>query len=116
MTHELHEAADRGTWRLESRDAFANEQLSGLGGSAVAQPVGHECLARLGSPVGCYDLLPDGCAGSQCRWTVNGKHGITRIVGEHGFECGGVLANYANVEEGDTMEVYETRQVERTLS
>ncbi len=33
-----------------------------------------------------------------------------------GFECGVVLANYANVEEGDTMEVYETRQVKRTLS
>jgi translation initiation factor IF-2 len=33
-----------------------------------------------------------------------------------GFECGVVLANYSNVEEGDTMEVYETRQVERTLS
>jgi translation initiation factor IF-2 len=33
-----------------------------------------------------------------------------------GFECGVVLANYANVEAGDTMEVYETRQVERTLS
>jgi translation initiation factor IF-2 len=33
-----------------------------------------------------------------------------------GFECGVVLANYQNVEEGDTMEVYETRQVERTLS
>jgi translation initiation factor IF-2 len=33
-----------------------------------------------------------------------------------GFECGVVLANYANVEQGDTMEVYETRQVERTLS
>ena len=32
-----------------------------------------------------------------------------------GFECGVVLANYANVEQGDTMEVYETRQVERTL-
>ena len=35
---------------------------------------------------------------------------------QSGFECGVVLANYANVEEGDTMEVYETRQVERTLS
>jgi translation initiation factor IF-2 len=33
-----------------------------------------------------------------------------------GFECGVVLANYSNVEQGDTMEVYETRQVERTLS
>ncbi len=27
-----------------------------------------------------------------------------------------VLASYQNVEPGDTMEVYETRQVERTLS
>ncbi|HEX6021168.1 MAG TPA: translation initiation factor IF-2, partial [Solirubrobacter sp.] len=33
-----------------------------------------------------------------------------------GFECGVVLANYQNIEVGDTMEVYETRQVERTLS
>jgi translation initiation factor IF-2 len=33
-----------------------------------------------------------------------------------GFECGVVLANYSNIEQGDTMEVYETRQVERTLS
>jgi translation initiation factor IF-2 len=33
-----------------------------------------------------------------------------------GFECGVVLANYSNVEQGDTMEVYETRQVERKLS
>ena len=33
-----------------------------------------------------------------------------------GFECGVVLANYQNVEVGDTMEVYETRQVERKLS
>jgi translation initiation factor IF-2 len=33
-----------------------------------------------------------------------------------GFECGIVLANYQNVQTGDTMEVYETRQVERTLS
>jgi translation initiation factor IF-2 len=33
-----------------------------------------------------------------------------------GFECGIVLANYQNVQPGDTMEVYETRQVERTLS
>ena len=33
-----------------------------------------------------------------------------------GFECGIVLANYSNIKEGDMMEVYETRQVERTLS
>ena len=33
-----------------------------------------------------------------------------------GFECGIVLNNYADVKEGDQIEAYETRQVERTLS
>ena len=33
-----------------------------------------------------------------------------------GFECGIVLANFADVKEGDIIEAYETRQVERTLS
>jgi translation initiation factor IF-2 len=33
-----------------------------------------------------------------------------------GFECGIVLANYQDVKEGDVLEVYETRQVERALA
>jgi translation initiation factor IF-2 len=33
-----------------------------------------------------------------------------------GFECGIVLRDYQDVKEGDVLEVYETRQVERTLS
>jgi translation initiation factor IF-2 len=33
-----------------------------------------------------------------------------------GFECGIVLTNYADIKEGDQLEVYETRQVERTLT
>jgi translation initiation factor IF-2 len=33
-----------------------------------------------------------------------------------GYECGIVLANYQDVKEGDVLEVYETRQVERALS
>ena len=32
-----------------------------------------------------------------------------------GFECGIVLANFQDVKEGDVLEVYETRQVERAL-
>ncbi len=32
-----------------------------------------------------------------------------------GFECGIVLRNYQDVKEGDVLEVFETRQVERTL-
>jgi translation initiation factor IF-2 len=33
-----------------------------------------------------------------------------------GFECGIVLQNFQDVKEGDILEVFETRQVERTLS
>jgi translation initiation factor IF-2 len=33
-----------------------------------------------------------------------------------GFECGIVLSNYSDIKEGDVLEVYETRQVERTLA
>jgi translation initiation factor IF-2 len=33
-----------------------------------------------------------------------------------GFECGIVLHNYGDVKEGDVIEVYDTRQVERTLT
>ncbi len=33
-----------------------------------------------------------------------------------GFECGIVLANFADIKEGDIIEAYETRQVERKLS
>jgi translation initiation factor IF-2 len=33
-----------------------------------------------------------------------------------GFECGIVLANFSDVKEGDVIEAFETRQVERTLS
>jgi translation initiation factor IF-2 len=33
-----------------------------------------------------------------------------------GFECGIVLENYPDVKEGDVLEIYETRQVERELT
>jgi translation initiation factor IF-2 len=33
-----------------------------------------------------------------------------------GYECGIVLRDYQDVKEGDELEVYETRQVERTLA
>ena len=33
-----------------------------------------------------------------------------------GFECGIVLRNYQDVKEGDMLEVFETKQVERTLA
>jgi translation initiation factor IF-2 len=33
-----------------------------------------------------------------------------------GFECGILLANFQDLREGDVLETYETRKVERELS
>jgi translation initiation factor IF-2 len=33
-----------------------------------------------------------------------------------GFECGIVLANFQDIKEGDVLEAYDTRQVERELA
>jgi translation initiation factor IF-2 len=33
-----------------------------------------------------------------------------------GLECGIVLENFADIKEGDNLEVYETKQVEQTLA
>jgi len=33
---------------------------------------------------------------------------------EEGFECGILLEGYNDLKEGDVLEVYETREVERT--
>jgi translation initiation factor IF-2 len=34
---------------------------------------------------------------------------------EEGFECGITIENFQDVKEGDVLEAYETRQVEREL-
>ena len=46
------------------------------------------------------------------------QHSFTEDAREvsAGYECGIVLRNYADIKEGDVLEVYETRQVERTLA
>jgi translation initiation factor IF-2 len=33
---------------------------------------------------------------------------------QEGFECGILLENFNDVKEGDVLEAYETRQIERT--
>ena len=55
-------------------------------------------------------VIHDGEIGSLRRFNEDVREVLT------GFECGIVLANFQNVQHGDTMEVYETRQVERKLS
>ena len=55
-------------------------------------------------------VVHDGEIGSLRRFNEDVREVLT------GFECGIVLANYQNVQQGDTLEVYETRQVERKLA
>ena len=55
-------------------------------------------------------VVHDGEIGSLRRFNEDVREVLT------GFECGIVLANYQNVQQGDTMEVYETRQVEHKLA
>jgi translation initiation factor IF-2 len=84
--------------------------------------------SRVGVIAGC--MVTDGHAtrGARCRLVRDGTivydgeiaslrrfNDDVREV-QTGFECGVVLKDYMDVKEGDVIEVYETRQVERTLS
>ena len=84
--------------------------------------------SKVGTIAGCY--VTDGrvTRGAKCRLVRDGTivyegeiESLRRVQDDvrevaAGFECGIVLRNYADVKEGDVIEVYDTRQVERTLS
>jgi translation initiation factor IF-2 len=84
--------------------------------------------SRVGTIAGCYVTEGKVTRGARCRLVrdgtivYDGEIASLRRVQEDvrevaaGFECGIVLQNYADVKEGDVIEVYATRQVERTLS
>ena len=55
-------------------------------------------------------IVYDGRIGSLRRF----KDDVREVT--QGMECGIVLENFADVKEGDVLEVYETQQVERTLA
>jgi translation initiation factor IF-2 len=83
--------------------------------------------SRVGTIAGCY--VTDGTLrrGADVRLVRDGAVVYTgRIASlrrfqedvrevQTGFECGVVLENYADVKEGDVIEAFETRQVEREL-
>ncbi len=83
--------------------------------------------SRIGTIAGCYVTQGKVTRGSQVRIVRDGtvihdgrigtlrrfKDDVREV--EEGFECGVVLENYQDVREGDVLEVYETRQVEREL-
>jgi translation initiation factor IF-2 len=84
--------------------------------------------SRVGTIAGCY--VTDGTVrrGGRARLVRDGtvvydgriaslrrfKDDVREVTS--GLECGMVLENYADIKEGDVIEVYETRQVEQTLS
>ena len=114
----------------ELRDAMqgmlAPEEVEESVGSVEVRAIFR--ASRVGTIAGCY--VTDGrvTRGAKCRLVRDGtivydgeieslRRGSddVREVAS-GFECGIVLRNYADVKEGDVIEVYDTRQVERKLS
>ncbi len=84
--------------------------------------------SKIGVIAGCYVTDGKATRGAKCRLVRDGTivyegeiaslrrfNDDVREVAT-GFECGVVLKDYMDVKEGDLIEVYETRQVERTLS
>ncbi|HWT26282.1 MAG TPA: translation initiation factor IF-2, partial [Solirubrobacteraceae bacterium] len=114
----------------ELRDAMqgmlAPEEVEDTVGSAEVRAIFR--ASRIGTIAGCY--VTDGrmVRGARCRLVRDGTIVYDGTIASlrrgsddvrevaAGFECGIVLANYQDVKEGDEIETYETRQVERTLS
>jgi translation initiation factor IF-2 len=83
--------------------------------------------SRVGTIAGCYVVSGTIRRGARVRLVRDGtivhdgrigtlrrfKDDVREV--ETGFECGIVLEGYADVKEGDVLETYETRQVEREL-
>jgi translation initiation factor IF-2 len=93
---------------IEVRQIFRASRVGVIAGCMVTD--GHVTRGAKVRLIRDGAVVHDGTIGSLRRFNEDVREVQT------GFECGIVLANYSNVEEGDTMEVYETRQVERTLS
>jgi translation initiation factor IF-2 len=114
----------------ELRDAMqgmlAPEEVEDTVGTAEVRAIFR--ASRIGVIAGCYvvdgrivrgarsrlvrdgTIVNDGTIGSLRR----GSDDVREVAA--GFECGIVLANFSDIKEGDQIETYETRQVERTLS
>jgi translation initiation factor IF-2 len=84
--------------------------------------------SKIGAIAGCMVIEGTVTRGATCRLVRDGtivysgriaslrrfKDDVREVTA--GMECGIVLENFADVKQGDVIEVYETRQVERELS
>ena len=92
---------------VEVRQTFKASRVGTIAGSMVTDgTVTRGAAVRL---VRDGTIVYDGRIGSLRRF----KDDVREVT--QGMECGIVLENYADVKEGDVLEVYETRQVERAL-
>jgi len=93
---------------VEIRATFKASRVGTIAGSMVT-----DGTVRRGATVRLVrdgTIVYDGKIGSLRRF----KEDVREVA--QGMECGIVLENYSDVKEGDVLEVYETRQVEKTLS
>jgi translation initiation factor IF-2 len=114
----------------ELRDAMqgmlAPEQVEDVTGSAEVRQLFR--ASRVGTIAGCYVTDGKVTRGSKVRLVRDGTvvydgeiaslrrfQDDAREVSE-GFECGIVLKDFADIKEGDVLETYTTRQVERELA
>jgi translation initiation factor IF-2 len=84
--------------------------------------------SRVGMIAGCYVTSGKVVRGARCRLVRDGtvvytgeiqslrRHSDDAREVASGFECGIVLKDFADVKEGDEIEVFETRSVERELA
>jgi translation initiation factor IF-2 len=93
---------------LEVRQIFRASKIGVIAGCMVTD--GHATRGSKARLVRDGTIVYDGEIASLRRFNDDVREVQT------GFECGVVLKDYMDVKEGDVIEVYETRQVERTLS
>jgi translation initiation factor IF-2 len=94
--------------RVEVRATFKASRVGTIAGSYVTEgTVRRGARSRL---VRDGTVIYDGRIGSLRRF----KDDVREVAA--GMECGIVLENYPDVKEGDVIEVYETKQVEQTLT
>ena len=94
--------------RVEIRATFRASRIGVIAGSYVTD--GHVTRGAKVRLVRDGAVVYDGEVASLRR----GSDDVREV--QAGFECGIVLRDFQDVKEGDVLEVYETRQVERTLS
>jgi len=102
------EEVEATTGTIEVRQTFKASRVGMIAGSMVTDgSVTRGATVRL---VRDGTIVYSGRIGSLRRF----KEDVREVT--QGMECGIVLENYADVKDGDIIEVYEVRQVERALS